>query len=113
MVGALAMIPLRGAVTAPTTEALWPGGRVPYRFDAGVSAAQQQDFLAAAGEWSRYGAVEFVPHTGEIDHVLVVSGEQREAVVGRQGGIQLLRVPPGGVTAGEMLRFTGHLLGFS
>ncbi|MBN2489721.1 MAG: hypothetical protein JXQ29_02600 [Planctomycetes bacterium] len=48
---------------------LWPGGRVPYVFDANVSAAQQTAMLGAMKEWENVSPVRFVPRTSEADYL--------------------------------------------
>lgn len=86
----------------------WPGGVVPYEFDAALSPAQQQAYLDGLREFELAGNVQFVPRTTEVDWVLykyhpagpnLVSGSQPQVVE-----INLL-------TRGQICHEMGHSFG--
>ncbi len=92
---------------------LWPGGVVPYDFDAGVSAEHQRAFVDAANDWSTFAAVTFVPRTTQADYVHVQnmpSGGGFSAV-GKVGGAQDFRIGPFAWNRGTLTHELGHTLG--
>ena len=67
----------------------WPGGIVPYVFDAALTAAQRDAYLAGLRDWELSANVQFIPRTTETDYVLfkydpfgpnLVSGSQPQTV---------------------------------
>ncbi|MHC4234739.1 MAG: M12 family metallopeptidase [Planctomycetota bacterium] len=54
---------------ATYTVDLWPGGVVPYQFDANVSAALRTAMLEAMTLWENEATVDFVPRDGESDYL--------------------------------------------
>ena len=72
------------------TPATWPGGVVPYEFDANVNALKRQQFRAAAEQIQQAAAVTFVERTGEVDYLHIQYAAANGAYVGRQGGPQML-----------------------
>jgi hypothetical protein len=80
----------RAAVQTDLTT--WTGGRVPYVFDANVSAFRQQQFLAACEEWASVVKVNFVPRTTEENYVLVQASNENTSYVGMVGGVQELHM---------------------
>ncbi len=86
----------------------WPGGVVPYVFDASLSAAQKETYLDGLREWELAANVHFKPRESEIDYILfkyspggpnLVSGTQPQTVE-----INLL-------TRGQICHEMGHSLG--
>jgi hypothetical protein len=80
--------PLRGTYA----NNLWPGGVVPYQFDANVSAGDQAAMLAAMAEWEVRASVDFRPRAGESSYVHIFSGTGNWSYVGRVGGRQDLSI---------------------
>ncbi len=66
----------------------WPGGNVPYAFDANVSPANRAAFVKACGDWEAAANVHFFPRTTEADFVLVHAAAFNNSYVGRVGGAQ-------------------------
>ncbi len=48
----------------------WPGGVVPYQFDAALSAAQQETYLNGLREYELVANVHFIPRTSETQYIL-------------------------------------------
>jgi hypothetical protein len=48
---------------------LWPGGVVPYVFDANVNATNQARAITAMGDWEAVANVDFRPRNGESDYI--------------------------------------------
>ncbi len=90
---------------------LWPGGVVPYVFDAGVSALHQKAFLDAVTDWATFANVSFVARTSQADYVYVQEGANGDnsAGVGKLGGQQLLTVSAW--TRNVICHEIGHTLG--
>lgn len=92
---------------------LWPGGVVPYEFDPAITPVQQQAFIDAAGDWSAFANVAFVPRTTQTDYVVVqpyaFSGGRAD--LGRIGGAQLIEINDAAWNRGTLLHEMGHCLG--
>jgi hypothetical protein len=71
---------------------LWPGGLVPYRFDASVTPTERSQFVAAAAEWEAVANVHFVPATSETNLIYVISTDNNSSYVGMIGGQQPLNI---------------------
>lgn len=71
---------------------LWPGGTVPYEFDANVSAANQTLMLAAMTEWENVATVDFIVRNGESAYIHIQNSTQNSSSVGRQGGQQIVNI---------------------
>jgi hypothetical protein len=100
------------AVQSPVT--LWPGGVVPYVFDASVTASQQRIFLDAAGDISTFANVSFVTRTSQANYVLVkyiptLGGGQ--SAVGMVGGAQNFDIGFESWNRWTLLHEMGHTLG--
>src|SRR5690606_8826408 len=74
------------------TTALWPGRLVPYRFDAGVTAANRTKAHAAMAEIESLCPARFVPHSGEPDYVVIRNDTSNNAWVGVKGGEQYVGI---------------------
>lgn len=88
----------------------WPGGIVPYVFDAGVTGAEQSVYLAGMREWELAANVHFVPHTTQTNYVILRFDYM-------QGTNTYVAGIPGVMTIDSLSRAqigheTGHLLGF-
>lgn len=66
---------------------LWPGGVVPYEFDANVSAPDQAAMLVAMSDWELVANVDFRPRSGDPNflHIRDASFNASEGV-GMAGG---------------------------
>lgn len=71
---------------------LWLNGRIPYEFDANVTAANQQRMLVAIADWERAANVDFISRTNESDYVHIQNATANNSPVGRQGGMQVLNI---------------------
>ncbi|HEX2203928.1 MAG TPA: M12 family metallopeptidase [Longimicrobium sp.] len=91
------------------THLRWPGGRVPYLIPAGFPdpgrITQAIEHIEA-----RTVGVDFVKHTGELDHVKFVVSTGCSATVGRVGGAQNVRLADG-CTLGNTIHELLHTLG--
>ena len=56
------------------TPNTWPGGNVFYRFDAAVTATQQQQMLAALDAIEAAVNVQFIPWSGEGNWITILAG---------------------------------------
>lgn len=94
----------------------WPGGIVPFRFDANVSTANQTAMLNAMALWENVAAVDFRTRNGEGDfvHIRDSNGDANpgnNSFVGPQGGQQIINIMSWGsqlIIAHEL----GHCLGY-
>ena len=82
-----------GALSLFPNARKWPGGRVPYEFDASMSAAKQAIFLRGARQWERYANLRFTPRSGQANYILVVStANVSNSFIGMQGNGQVLNL---------------------
>jgi hypothetical protein len=101
----------RGAVRA-LGRRRWPEGRVVFRRDANLSAAQVAAVNGAIAHWEANTPFRFVERTTETDFVTFApgtAGGNCSSNVGRQGGEQLLQV--GVCPQGNLIHEIGHLVG--
>ncbi len=72
---------------------LWPGGVVPYQFDANTSTSQQAAIRKSMNALERAAHLYFVPRTGQGDylHILDDFGNYTEGV-GNYGGLQPVHI---------------------
>ena len=92
----------------------WPGGKVPYDFDAALPKSEQDSFIAAAREWEKWANLSFFPRTNETNYIHVFKDPTANgysySALGMVGGAQNMSLDAGSgtwVTAHEM----GHALG--
>jgi hypothetical protein len=93
----------------------WPGGVVPFVFDANVSANNQNLMLAAMAVWENIANVDFTPRNGQSDFARIRdsswdSEPSNSSQVGRNGGEQIINITDWGsrfIMAHEL----GHCLG--
>ena len=93
-----------------TNNLFWPGGIVPYQFDASITATQQAVYLAGMREWELAANVHFVPRTNQSQYVILRFDYQ-------QGTNSYVATVPAVMTVDTLSRAqvgheTGHLLGF-
>ncbi len=89
---------------------LWPGGVVPYEFDANVSQLNQDRSLAAMAEWEAVALVDFIPRTSESNYLHIQSGSSNSSFVGMNGGGQTLNMVSWSVKF-IIVHELGHALG--
>ncbi|MFH1417357.1 MAG: M12 family metallopeptidase, partial [Planctomycetota bacterium] len=70
------------------TNRLWPGGVVPYTFDANVSAGYQAAMRQAMDDWEAIADIQFVARTSQANYVHIFSGSGNWSYVGMIGGRQ-------------------------
>ncbi len=70
----------------------WPGGIVPYQFDANVSTINQNRTLAAMAEWEARADVFFIPRAGHTNYIHIRSSTGNSSFVGMVGGGQNLNM---------------------
>jgi len=70
----------------------WPNGIVPFRFNANVTAAQQNAILDAMAEWERVANIDFIERTTQNDWVEILDADNNSSAVGRQGGRQIINI---------------------
>jgi hypothetical protein len=91
----------------------WPGGRVPFRLDANLSAAQLAAANGAMAHWAANTPFQFIARTTETDFVTFVPGTADGACwsqVGRAGGEQAIQINNCGT--GAIIHEIGHAVGF-
>ncbi|HUQ07812.1 MAG TPA: M12 family metallopeptidase [Kofleriaceae bacterium] len=101
------------AVVRAIGRARWPGGVIPYRYDAGITNSHRYNIDTAIAHWEANTPFRFVARTTETDFVTFIVGDGNGACnsdVGRSGGEQFLQVetcdPP------RVAHEIGHLVGF-
>lgn len=97
-----------------TNVTLWPGGKVYYTFDASVSAAKQQAFLDAAGEWATFANLQFIARTTQVNYMLVqeVNGLGGGlSAIGMVGPNQTYQIGPSAWNRSTLCHELGHTLG--
>jgi P pilus assembly chaperone PapD len=70
----------------------WPGGTVPYDFDANVSAANQLIAIDAMAEWAAAAALTFVPRTTQANYIKFKDSGGNSSFVGMIGGAQTINI---------------------
>lgn len=119
MLGALVLPyqPARAAVYVPSSR-LWPGGIVPFVWDADVPVANRLRVISAMNIWMGVANVQFVLRTNEADYVRIRNAPgdtgSRSAEVGRDGGVQdlFIRQDLSGITDYGLAHELGHVLGY-
>jgi hypothetical protein len=92
----------------------WPGGIVPYEFDANVSASNRTAMLNTMALWEGAANVDFVeitPGNGQNDYVHIQHSTANNSAVGRSGGQQIINITSWDsqiIIAHEL----GHCLGY-
>ncbi|MEK7950730.1 M12 family metallopeptidase [Luteolibacter soli] len=86
----------------------WPGGVVPYVFDAGVSAPQRAIYLSGLREYELAANVQFVPRTAQTQYVLFKYDPQGP---NRASGSQPQVVEINSLTRAQICHEMGHSFG--
>jgi hypothetical protein len=71
---------------------LWPGGMVPYEFDAGTTPGEQTAMRQAMDELEAAANVHFVPRTSQGDYLHIQNGNGNDSFVGMIGGGQAVNI---------------------
>ncbi len=76
---------------------LWPGGVVPYLFDANVSSTQRTNALFAMEQWTDVADITFVERTFEPNYIGIRNSSNDQnpgnnSPVGVQGGLQIINI---------------------
>ena len=95
---------------SPDPTTYWPGGIVPYEFDANVSAANQSAMLAAMAQWHNAANVQFVARSSESDYIHIQNSTGNNSAIGRLGGEQFINIYNWNLTF-KMAHELGHCLG--
>jgi len=72
--------------------AFWPGGIVPFAFDANVTVGNQALMMAAFAEWESVANVQFVPRTNEPDFIRIRDDDENNSFIGMIGGPQVINI---------------------
>jgi len=94
------------------TTQLWPEGVIPYVLGSGFPPDHQ--ISEAIGHWNENTSLQLVPRTTEDDFVRFVTDPSKCSSdgVGRQGGVQLIKLAPGCTTSmGSIAHEIGHAAG--
>lgn len=88
----------------------WPGGVVPYEFDAGITPEQQEVYLDGMREWELAANITFIPHTSESNYVILRfhPGEGTNTYVASDPPVMTID----SLSRAQICHETGHLLGF-
>jgi hypothetical protein len=84
----------------PNRPDYWPGGIVPYVFDANVLPAERTAMRAAMDEWEAVANVRFIPRTDQGDYVHIQDTSRQpdprdrvnNSEIGRCGGKQIINI---------------------
>lgn len=91
---------------------LWPGGIVPFQFDANVTAANQQLMQTAMAAWEGVANVDFVVRSGHTNFLHIFDGDanfsEGVGMAGARHDISIVSWGSFGVLAHEL----GHALGY-
>ncbi|MDF1678471.1 MAG: M12 family metallopeptidase [Legionellaceae bacterium] len=114
---ALASVLPQGMLVEPSEGAVWPHGIVPYKIDETLPKAQKDAATEAMALWEAHTVVRFLPLTADNEHdfpdyvlLMPASGKTCASSVGRQGGVQVLRLASRCHTM-LVAHELGHLLG--
>ncbi len=92
------------------TPDLWPGGVVPYEFDANVTAANRTAMEAAMVNWEDVAAVDFRPRAGDANFVHIQDDAGNRSHVGMRTGRQDIWIASWN-SEFTMVHELGHTLG--
>ena len=71
---------------------LWPGGTVPYEFDANVTAANQTAMLQAMAVIEGVANIHYVVRTSQANYLHIQNGSGNNSFVGTIGGGQTINI---------------------
>ncbi|WP_265594533.1 M12 family metallopeptidase [Haloferula sp. BvORR071] len=86
----------------------WPGGVVPYVFDAGIPAAKQAIYLNGLREYELAANVHFVPRAAETQYIVFKFDPQGP---NRVSGSQPVTVEVNSLARGQICHEMGHAFG--
>lgn len=87
------LVPLDFYETRATHAAnLWPGGVVPFEFNANVTDQNRQRARDAMLEWEAVAPVWFVERTNQENFIHIQSGAGNNSMVGMVGGRQVVNI---------------------
>ena len=92
----------------------WTNGNVYYTFDASVPVTDQRVFLSAAGQWSTFANVHFIPRTSQPNYIVVTNNPNLSgglSSVGMIGGPQLIQIGTNSWNEQTLVHEIGHALG--
>ena len=93
------------------TTSLWPGGIVPFVFDANVTQANQAFMLQAMQVWESVANVRFTPRTNETGWFHIQNSTENSSPVGYGTGSKTVNIFNWNVQF-IMVHELGHALGF-
>ena len=103
------------ANVAQSRASRWPGGIIPYRIDASVSAVGEANINEAVKRWELGSAFRFVVRTTQQSYVTFTRGGAAAAcfsAVGRRGGEQFVYLTAtGSCSARTLVHELGHTIG--
>jgi Astacin (Peptidase family M12A)/Immunoglobulin I-set domain/Dockerin type I domain/Galactose oxidase, central domain len=86
------ILPPKGGVASTYVTNIWPGGIVPYEFDANVTEVNQQHALSAMAIVEAVTNVDFIPLTTQPDYLHIEDSTVNSSYVGLQGGSQVVKI---------------------
>ena len=96
---------------ATYSTSVWPGGVVPYEFDANVTMANALAMIDAMKEWESVAVIDFTPRSGESSFIHIQNNTFNNSKVGNQVFGQIINITNWDqkfVMAHEL----GHALGY-
>ncbi len=94
------------------TATVWPGGIVPYTFNANVNATQQAQALKAMQDIAGVAFVSFIPRTNHADWIEFQADTVNQSPVGKIGGMQTVKITSWGtkyVIVHELMHALGYI----
>jgi hypothetical protein len=97
---------------------LWAGGRVPYQFDANVTATNQQDMQEAMDKWQAVANIRFEQCANntcpnDSDHLYILASDSNSSFVGNDPDLKRQEVHIAAWDSeGVILHELGHALGY-
>ena len=92
----------------------WTNGNVYYTFDSSVPVPDQRVFLSAAGQWSTFVNVHFLPRTSQPNYLILTNNPNLSgglSSVGMIGGPQLIQIGTNSWSEQTLVHEIGHALG--
>lgn len=88
----------------------WPGGVIPYQFDAGLTAAQTNTYLDGIREWELAANVTFIPRSNQTQYILFKYDPSGPNQV---SGTNPQVVEVNSLSRAQVAHEVGHSLGFT
>ena len=92
----------------------WTSGNVYFMFDSSVTVPEQRVFLSAAGQWSTFVNLHFIPRTTQANYIVVTNNPNLSgglSSVGMIGGPQLIQIGSTSWNEQTLVHEIGHALG--